>query len=234
MTLDGLLSRPRVMGNPKDGRGTFHTRIAPNVFHVAAKGEVPANTVGESDLIYAAQGTIDLSIGEERVSVPKGYAFLMTGDGTYQLPDGGEVVLVRATQEADLVLKQGEVYEEGKPYETGGHTDVRRAIGDTTNRVKYFEVAPDARVELGHHHHQGFDELFHCVEGGFDIHFEHPETKEGGVYRVEAGQQVKVPLGIAHLVVSDPGMRMVNVCSRPFERSDLNPYQVTLQTTRLG
>ncbi len=220
MTLDRLLSEPQIIINgrnivtPVDSKTVYSTFLSSNMRPVFFS----------SDLVHVTRGYMEFEKGGVQHKVPAGSSYFVLSDMLHTVTYGNFEAIVLSNETPQT---------EGGVYVPGGHPDERRVIVDVTPTVKYFEIADVEGLKLGNHHHQGFDELFHAVQGGFDIHFERPDTKEGGMYRVETGQQVKVPQGVAHLVLPDAGMRMVNVCSAPFESGDLNPYEVTLQETKL-
>jgi len=109
----------------------------------------------------------------------------------------------------------------------GGHKDSRREIIDVTPRVKKFTVADMTGLELGHHYHARTNELFHVLEGQMRIKFEDINTKQRMEYVVTPGQNVTVPLYVAHLVLPTPNAVFLGEVHPEFDREDLNPYKIT-------
>ena len=219
MGLNDLLDTPEKHSS-SDGRET--TKISEEVLLVCTlRGVSFFPSRYGPELLYVTRGLVSFQLQGEGYHVTQGYS-------TFLPEDDGDPLILSPDTEALLVptfIPEGNE----RIYSLNKHSDVRGTIVDLTRTVRY--LVADVRVEFGPYYGD-HDQLFHCIEGGFDIHFEHPETKEGSFYRVEAGQQVKVPLGIAYLVVSDPGMRMVNVSSRPFKQKGLTPYTMERQVTR--
>jgi mannose-6-phosphate isomerase-like protein (cupin superfamily) len=209
ISLDNLVRTPNRFGI----RSTMLYPIQGHTYLLRADGGTSNLSTKGSELVHVTKGEVHIDNGPV---VEAGHSFFIQTQGSYVVQDGSEAISVR----------QAEDPGEGRVYVPGGHTDARRAIVDLSSTIKHFRIADQPNLELGHHYHAGFDELFHVTKGAFDIHFEHPDTKERKFYRVTEGQQVKVPLGVAHLVIPDPGMEMINVCSRPFSRDDLNSYRV--------
>ncbi len=218
-SLDNLVRTPQRFGI--NSTALFH--IEGGTYLVRAlDGPVLLSSGTIPEIIHVTRGEVEADINGSTYVVPAGFSSYLSKENVYRLSPGSEVIRVNHPGKP-----------EEKVYKPAGHTDSRRSIVDITSTVKHFRVADVEGLELGHHYHAGFDEVFHVTREGFVIHFEDPNTKECGFYRVEEGQQIKVPLGVAHLVIPDPGMEMINVCSRPFSRDDLNGYKVPLQTKDL-
>ncbi len=107
----------------------------------------------------------------------------------------------------------------------GWHKDARRKITDVTPKVKLVEVYQ--QLPLGNHYHKRTPEIFHVVEGEFEIKFEDIKTKQRQTYVVRPGDSVDVPLLVAHKVVAKPGTQFINVITgADFDPTDLNRYEI--------
>ena len=107
-----------------------------------------------------------------------------------------------------------------------GHSDPRRTIIDITPRLKRFTTADMPGVRLGDHYHAKMQESFYVEHGRLLCKLEDINTKERREYMVEAGQSIRMPLYVAHLVLPGPRSEFLNIIERDFDPADLLSYRL--------
>ncbi len=235
MSLDNLISTPPT----KEQAWGKIVHLTPEVtyYESVRVGEVrgiylqPQNR-NQRQVLYAAQGMYDFHLGDavdEVEGTLEGTKYLVT---PYQHQvEVGFLIPARFLHVLDEYhLPEGENEDPlfALVQKLGSHDmPGRRRIVDVTSRVKYFFVADSDQVRLGDHYHQHTRETFYSVEGKFRVRLEDIETKELQELTVEPGQQIEIPLLVAHTVFPEPEAQFIAALKTPFDKDDLHKYPIT-------